>query len=154
MKSPATLSFLLGGVLSIAAGTVAATGADAAIDPHRTGQHAARQDTHADHGASHNGHAMEPAAAAQGPWSYLDRDNPTPYGSGRWEMVPAPDHAFMFQPATGLSAPDRCAALLHDPRVMVDRATRAACIQAQSEPPPSHAHETARLTGHEEHDHE
>lgn len=153
MRVPAALAFLLCSMLSIAAGPVAATGEGAAIDLHRTGQHDARQDAHAGHGAQHGGHVMGPGAA-QGSWSYRGHDNPRPYESGRWEMTPTPDHAFMFQSAADLPAPDRCMALLQDPRVMVDRATRAACTQADSAPPTSHAHETARLTSHEGRQHE
>lgn len=152
MKSWTILSFLLCGMLSFAAKPVIAAGADMAVEHHRDGRHATQRDAHADHGSPHGSHTMEPAAA-QGPWSYLGRDNPAPYESDRWEMVPAPDHTFMFQPAAGLPAPDRCTALLHDPRVMVDRATRAACAQAESVPS-LHAHETAQLTSHEERHHE
>jgi len=100
----------------------------------------------------HAGHDMHGApAAASGPWSYLDRDNPPPYTEGRWEMIPVPGYGHMFLHTGGISQELKCAAL-NNPGVMVDRATRARCAgtaapipQEQKpatpkEPAPAHVH--------------
>lgn len=66
------------------------------------------------------------APVQDGPWSYKGRNNPAPYQSGRWEMVPVPEYGHMFISTQGLSKELACAAL-DNPGVMVDRATRARC---------------------------
>jgi hypothetical protein len=75
-----------------------------------------------DHAAM--GHGTAPVQ--DGPWSYKGRNNPAPYKSGRWEMVPVPEYGHMFISTQGLSKELACAAL-DNPGVMVDRATRARC---------------------------
>lgn len=75
-----------------------------------------------DHAAM--GHGSAPVQ--DGPWSYKGRNNPAPYQSGRWEMVPVPEYGHMFISTKGLSPALACAAL-DNPGVMVDRATRARC---------------------------
>ncbi|MFN2349748.1 MAG: cytochrome c [Thioalkalivibrio sp.] len=77
-----------------------------------------------DHG-DHTGHDMGPRVTS-GPWSYLDRDNPEPYGQDRWVMVPIPGIEAGYRFVRGVDAADVCAEL-DKRRIMVDRATREAC---------------------------
>lgn len=82
-----------------------------------------------DHAAM--GHGVP--AVTDGPWSYRGRDNPPPYKTGRWEMVPVPQYGHMHLSTRGLSRELVCAALAN-PGVMVDRATRRDCGLAETPP--------------------
>ncbi len=82
--------------------------------------------------AGHGGHVMKPAATT-GSWAYASRRNPAPLGDGRWGMVPAGGLGGWASSA-GLDATGRCAALLDDPTVMVDRATRTGCESPATSP--------------------
>lgn len=82
-----------------------------------------------DHAAM--GHGMP--AVVDGPWSYRGRDNPPPYKTGRWEMVPVPKYGHMHLSTRGLSRELVCAAL-DNPGIMADRATRRDCGLAETPP--------------------
>lgn len=79
-------------------------------------------------GMDHGAHQMPMPDAPPGEasWSYEGRDNPQPRADDRWEMVPG-EGSGAFISAPGLGAGERCAAILSNPGVMVDRATRGAC---------------------------
>lgn len=96
------------------------------------------------HGAMNHGkmkHDMGPAVTT-GPWSYKDRDTPDPYTKKRWEMVPVPGYGHMYISGGGLSSDLRCAAIMDNPRFMVDRKTQAECgkvsLPATPGRPPAH----------------
>lgn len=76
-----------------------------------------------------------------GPWSYLSRDNPKPHEESRWEMLPVPESPAQYEAASTLSVEVSCQRLLGNPRIMVDRATRARCSEPvrQMEIPHEHA---------------
>ena len=72
--------------------------------------------------AGHAGHKMG-TAATDGPWSYMGRTEPKPFGEKRWEMVPVPRYGHLYLNSVKLSQGLICEALQDNPRVMVDRAT-------------------------------
>lgn len=80
-----------------------------------------------DHGEDHGDHG-DHAGDGEGPWSYLERDNPTPYAPDeRHEMLPVPQFGHMYIHAGRVDAETRCDALMEASQVMVDRQTREAC---------------------------
>lgn len=77
----------------------------------------------------HAGHAGQAnAPVSDGPWSYQGRKNPEPYKTGRWEMVPGEGSTATFVAAGKMPPAERCRALINNPAIAVDRATRAACV--------------------------
>lgn len=88
---------------------------------HHETQPALKQNGH----DAHAGHAMPPVK--DGPWSYRARNNPEPDTRNRVGFVPV--GAMQQVSAEKLTKQERCAALLGNPGVMVDRATRVACGQ-------------------------
>lgn len=102
---------------------------------------------HQDHGMDHGMGSM----ATTGSWSYGPRERIEPYAAGRWEMVPGPGGG-VWIPTGGLDEAARCAALLGDPRTIVDRATKAACADAASMEPGGSGGQTAPMD-HEHMDH-
>jgi len=111
-----------------------------------SGGHAGHQMPMDQDAGDHAGHVMAPPATT-GPWSYHGRDNPKPYRNNRWEMIPVPGYGHMYLSAQDISQELRCAAILNNPRFMVDHQTRTACGQtppAPASPPPAHG-------GHDHH---
>ena len=78
-------------------------------------------------------HDMSPMVTT-GPWSYKDRDTPDPHTKKRWEMIPVPGYGHLYISGGGLNKELRCAALMDNPRIMVDRKTQAECGKV---PPPT-----------------
>lgn len=91
-------------------------------------------------------HEMGPAVTT-GPWSYKDRHNPDPYTKKRWEMVPVPGYGHLYISGGGLTKELRCAAIMNNPRFMVDRKTQAECGKI---PPPTMP---TRTPAHADHQH-
>jgi len=83
----------------------------------------------------HQGHGAA-APSATGDWAYVGRDNPKPTTRNRWVMVPGEGGA-MYRSAKDMTPDQRCKALLGNPRIIVDAATREACGDTSAPPAPS-----------------
>lgn len=120
---PFTVIILCAGLSS--GGSIAA--AEEAGQHHHHGMNASSQPAPSEAIDSAASKHEDSPQVVHGPWSYLSRDNPKPHEESRWEMLPVPEFPARYEAASTLSVEVSCQRLLGNPRIMVDRATRARC---------------------------
>ena len=141
------LSILLAALLALPLAAVANGGHD---HHHHAGhEDPVEHDDHDDH--AHHAHEHDPPE--DGPWSYSERDNPEPWPREQhWTMVPVPQFGHMYVSAENLDPDLVCAAILDNPRFMVDRATRERC-DGEADHRHDEANDRDAIEDHHDHHH-